>query len=76
MIKWLIFLLSAVFTAESRKNASFTRMTLHNTLLLVVGVFVVFTMGFLIGYMVRSVIAYKLFFSRLCRVLRQEAGIS
>ncbi len=51
-------------------------MTLHDTLLLVVGAFAVFTMGFLIGYMVRSVIAYKLFFSRLCSVLRQEAGIS
>ena len=51
-------------------------MTLQETLLLVVGAFAVFTMGFLIGYTLRSVIAYKLFFSRLCSVLRQEAGIS
>jgi hypothetical protein len=34
-------------------------MTLHDTLLLVVGAFAVFTMGFLIGYMLRSVIAYS-----------------
>ena len=49
-------------------------MTLHDTLLLVVGAFAVFTMGFLIGYMLRSVIAYKLFFSRLCSVYGRKRG--
>jgi hypothetical protein len=50
-------------------------MTLHGTLLLLVGAFAVFTMGFLIGYMLQSVIAYKLF-SPLMQCLLQEAGIS
>ncbi len=49
-------------------------MTLHDTLLLVVGAFAVFTMGFLIGFMLRSVIAYKLFFSRLCSVYGRKRG--